>query len=153
MRLMTGSPSSLQFSYKRLQRIPCCIKHFTIISRQGLPLREENYIETGPRPAELLAYGSHTPLGGIAPNRISVLLPCYKSNTALMTVLTRSNNQGDCRLIQTFARRENGGNLGARLYSAVHDATIYALRRLRPLARRADKTARPPRVDIRARNP
>ena len=55
--------------------------------------------------------------------------------------------------VQTLAVGKQGRYLRVGFYGLQPRTPGYTQRRLRPLARRADRTARPPFVDMRARKP
>ena len=62
--------------------------HLRILDIINMLFCEENYIISGKRAFNILTQRPHTPFCAVAPNRISLLFPCYKSNTTELAVLT-----------------------------------------------------------------
>ena len=106
---------------------------------------------------ERLIGRSHPSLSPIAPNRVPEFLACNESNTARPTVLLFIlQNQKHARAApESLALVEDAGDIrtGFDYLQHVHPRNSYTVRRLRPFARRAFRTLRPPLVAMRARKP
>ena len=109
-------------------------------------------VKTQPTP-----YFPHSTLRAISPYSISVFFPCNKSNTAARFNPTTAffwwNYKRDAGCMNAPAIWEKVRNICAGLDGIQRKTFIYTQRRLRPLARRAANTARPPFVAMRERNP
>ena len=106
---------------------------------------------------QLAAYLPHTALCPIAPYSISILFSRNKSNTAAgrlrATAFFWWNYKRDVRCMNTPTTWKEIRNICAGFNDIQRKPSIYTQRCLRPLARRAASTARPPLVAIRARKP
>ena len=97
-------------------------KYHIIFLLEEFLFGEVNYLISTYISVNLAADAPHAPFRMIAPNGISLLLACYKSNTTMLAVLlfVSQHYQGEIRRVETSAFVENQRNLFAGFNGIQH---------------------------------